>query len=119
MADQAPGRRENRPTVLTIGHSTRTLEDFRHALRSHGVTRVVDVRAFPRSRRNPQFNVETLPESLAPSGIGYLHVPGLGGRRHPQPGSPNAGWRSASFRAYADYMQRPEFAASLETLVGL
>lgn len=81
------------------------------------MTQVVDVRAFPRSRRNPQFNLETLPGSLATAGIGYVHLPGLGGRRQETHDSPNAGWRHASFRAYADYMRTPEFQANLEMVV--
>jgi uncharacterized protein (DUF488 family) len=102
------------PTVLTIGHSTRTIEEFLRLLRAHGVTCVLDVRSVPRSRRNPQFNRDALPASLKTVGIGYIHLAGLGGLRRPKPDSINAGWKNASFRGYADYMQTPEFEASLQ-----
>jgi hypothetical protein len=107
------------PIVLTIGHSTRPLEEFIALLQAHGATCVVDVRTVPRSRHNPQFNKTTLPRSLKKAGLGYVHMPGLGGLRHAKRDSPNAGWRNASFRGYADYMQTPEFAQSLEELIRL
>jgi uncharacterized protein (DUF488 family) len=103
--------------VLTIGHSTRPIEEFLALLRSHGVSRLVDVRTVPRSRHNPQFNIESLPASLAAAGIGYEHVQGLGGFRRTTPGSPNGGWRNASFRGYADYMQSEDFAENLARLI--
>jgi uncharacterized protein (DUF488 family) len=106
-------------TIYTIGHSTRSFEEFLHLLRAHGVQQVVDVRTVPRSRRNPQFNRETLPETLAEAGIAYAHLPELGGLRKPRPDSTNDAWENASFRGYADYMQTPEFAAGLEHLLGL
>ncbi|MCC6713895.1 MAG: DUF488 domain-containing protein [Gammaproteobacteria bacterium] len=105
--------------ALTVGHSTRQLEAFLELLRTHGVTCVVDVRTIPRSRHNPQFNRETLPDALAPSGIRYRHMPGLGGLRHARPDSRNAAWRNASFRGFADYMQTREFADNLDTLIEL
>jgi uncharacterized protein DUF488 len=89
------------PVVLTIGHSTRSLEEFITLLTTHRVTRVVDVRTVPRSRRNPQFNKTSLPESLEKAGLGYVHLSGLGGLRHASPDSINLGWRNASFRGYA------------------
>ena len=107
------------PRVMTIGHSTRTLEEFIRLLQAHGATCVVDVRTVPRSRHNPQFNKDSLPRSLKKAGLGYVHTPGLGGLRHAKRDSPNVGWRNASFRGYADYMQTPEFAQSLEELIGL
>ena len=107
------------PVVLTIGHSTRPLESFIQLLQSHGVKRVVDVRTVPRSRRNPQFNHETLPESLTKARIRYTHLQELGGLRHSRPDSPNTGWRNSSFRGFADYMQTPEFAAGLAKLMKL
>lgn len=107
------------PLVLTIGHSTRSIEGFVDLLRAHGVKRLVDVRTVPRSRRNPQFNREALPEPLDAAGIRYVHMPGLGGLRHPRRDSVNTGWRNASFRGYADYLQTPEFAANLDELVKL
>src|SRR5690242_337775 len=101
------------PVVLTIGHSTHPLEEFVGLLRAHGVTRVVDVRTVPRSLHNPQFNKTSLSKSLASAGIGYVHMPGLGGLRRARPDSVNMGWRNPSFRGYADYMQTPEFSQSL------
>ena len=105
--------------VLTIGHSTRTLEEFIGLLQAHGVTCVVDVRTAPRSRHNPQFNKDSLPGSLKKAGVGYTHIPGLGGLRHAKGDSLNVGLRHASFRGYADYMQTPEFEQSLEELIRL
>jgi len=110
---------EPSPIVLTIGHSTRTLEEFIGLLQAHGATRVVDVRTVPRSRHNPQFNKASLPRALKKSGLGYVHLSGLGGLRHAKRDSLNVGWRNASFRGYADYMQTPEFEQSLEELIGL
>ena len=82
------------PLILTIGHSTRSLEAFTDLLWANSVTRVVDVRTVPRSRHNPQFNRETLPDVLRTFGIDYIHMPGLGGLRHPQANSPNlTNWR--------------------------
>ncbi len=86
-------------------------------LAAHGVKRVVDVRTIPRSRTNPQFNRESLAESLAGAGIGYAHMAELGGLRHSRKDSMNTGWRNASFRGYADYMQTPEFEAAIESLI--
>ena len=107
------------PAVLTIGHSTRTLDTFLEMLRAHGVKHLVDVRTIPRSRHNPQFNRETLPEALRLNGIAYSHMAALGGLRHARPDSPNTGWHNASFRGFADYMQTPEFEAGLEQLMQL
>jgi uncharacterized protein (DUF488 family) len=103
--------------VLTIGHSTRTLEEFIGLLQVHGVTCVVDVRTVPRSRHNPQFNKTSLPRALKKAGLAYVHMPGLGGLRHAKSDSINVGWHNASFRGYADYMQTPEFARSLDELI--
>jgi uncharacterized protein (DUF488 family) len=105
--------------VLTIGHSTRTLETFLHLLQAHGVTRLVDVRTIPRSKHNPQFNQETLPDALHAAGISYQHVAGLGGLRQTRHDSPNQGWRNLSFRGYADYMQTPEFKENLQVLIDM
>ena len=107
------------PIVLTIGHSTRTLEEFIGLLQAHGATRVVDVRTVPRSRHNPQFDKAALPRALKKAGLGYVHLPGLGGLRHAKRDSLNVGWRNASFRGYADYMQTPGFEQSLEELIRL
>ena len=103
--------------VFTVGHSTRTITAFIRLLRAHGVQRVIDVRTMPRSRHNPQFNRDRLSPALHRARIDYRHVPGLGGLRHARRDSLNTGWRNASFRGYADYMQTPEFAASLERCI--
>jgi uncharacterized protein (DUF488 family) len=107
------------PIVLTIGHSTRTLEEIICLLQAHEVRRVVDVRTVPRSWHNPQFNKTSLPGSLEKAGLGYRHMPGLGGLRRAARDSINMGWRNVSFRGYADYMQTPEFDKSLEELIRL
>jgi uncharacterized protein (DUF488 family) len=107
------------PVVLTIGHSNRPIDEFIGLLQAHGVTRVVDVRSVPRSSHNPQFNKGTLPGSLKMAGLSYLHMPGLGGLRHAKRDSINIGWRNASFRGYADYMQTPEFEENLNELIQL
>jgi uncharacterized protein (DUF488 family) len=105
-----------RQAVFTIGHSTRSVQDFISLLLAHHIGLVVDVRTVPRSRRNPQFNRETLPQSLQAAEIGYEHNAALGGFRRPSAHSSNAGWRNASFRGYADYMQTAAFAAAIESL---
>lgn len=103
--------------VLTLGHSTRPLDEFVALLQGHHVARLIDVRTVPRSRHNPQFNRETLPDSLKTYGIAYSHFPGLGGLRPKRKDSINMAWRNASFRAYADYMQTDEFARSLDEML--
>jgi uncharacterized protein (DUF488 family) len=105
--------------MLTIGHSTHPIEEFMRMLAAHGVETLVDVRTIPRSRHNPQFNREALPESLRAAGIEYVHMQGLGGLRHARRDSVNTGWRNLSFRGFADYMQTPEFAAALRQLIEL
>src|ERR1700731_2712059 len=107
------------PAVLTIGHSNRTWKDFRDLLRAHRVKRVIDVRSIPRSRHNPQFNRATLSKKLRAARIGYVHLRKLGGLRHARRDSPNMGWRNASFRGFADYMQTSEFEAGLHRLLKL
>jgi uncharacterized protein (DUF488 family) len=104
-------------TILTIGHSTHMLDTFINLLQTHGVKHLIDVRTVPRSRRNPQFNKDTLPDSLNNAGIRYTHVSGLGGLRRPHPDSPNTGWRNLSFRGFADYMQTQEFEKNLLSLI--
>ncbi len=104
-------------SIFTIGHSTAPLDQFVALLEGRGIRAVVDIRTVPRSRRNPQFNRETLPESLQAAAIGYLHAPRLGGLRRPRPDSPNGAWRNASFRGFADYMQGPEFAQGMDELI--
>ncbi len=105
--------------ILTIGHSTRPIDEFIELLRQHGVERLVDIRTIPRSRRNPQFNSEALAKSLEDKGIGYVHLKELGGLRHPRPDSINTGWRNDGFRGYADYMQTAEFDEALRRLLEL
>ncbi len=103
--------------IFTIGHSTRSIDDFAAILLSHGVDLVVDVRTIPRSRHNPQYNSDALAAALHNHGIGYRHMPELGGLRHAKKDSVNAGWHNASFRGFADYMQTGEFRKGLEDLV--
>src|SRR5438105_1939464 len=105
--------------VFTIGHSTRTWKAFLELLRAYQIKRVIDVRSIPRSRRNPQFNQETLSAKLRSAKIGYVHLAKLGGLRRARRDSPNMGWRNASFRGFADYMQTPDFDAGLERLIKL
>jgi uncharacterized protein (DUF488 family) len=100
-------------TVFTIGHSTRTLEEFTEMLQIYGVTLLIDVRTAPHSRHNPQFNKEALPDHLKPLGIKYVHLPEIGGLRHPKANSTNLGLQNLSFRGYADYMQTKEFTDAL------
>jgi uncharacterized protein (DUF488 family) len=108
---------DSEPVVLTVGHSTRPLAQFIALLQAHSVARLIDIRTVPRSRHNPQFNRDTLPAALAAESIAYEHVAGLGGLRRSRPGSVNTGWRNASFRGYADYMQTDEFAEHLADLI--
>lgn len=108
-----------RLVVLTVGHSNRGIGEFVDILKAHGVERVVDVRSIPRSRAVPQFNKEALARALRGRRIGYVHLKKLGGRRHSRKESINTGWRNASFRGYADYMQTEEFAKGLERLIKL
>ena len=102
------------PTAYTVGHSTRTLDELVEMLTAHGVQGVADVRRFAGSRRLPHFNAEHLAAELPTRGLAYVPCPLLGGRRSPNHDSPNLGWRNASFRAYADYMQTDAFARGLE-----
>jgi uncharacterized protein (DUF488 family) len=105
--------------VSTVGHSTHPIDEFMRILQAHGIRRLVDVRTIPKSRHNPQFEREALTRSLAAAGIEYTHLPGLGGLRHARQDSTNNGWRNASFRGYADYMQTPEFAQNLDRLLAM
>jgi uncharacterized protein (DUF488 family) len=105
--------------VFTVGHSTRAIDEFIEILKSHGVKRVIDIRTIPRSRHNPQFNREALGPSLRAAGIDYSHLKKLGGLRRASLDSINQGWRNASFRGFADYMQTPEFDGGLERAIKL
>ncbi len=105
--------------VMTVGHSTRTLDDFVALLRAHGVKRVIDVRTIPRSRHNPHFDRRSLAARLRSARLHYRHFEALGGLRHPHQDSPNTAWRNASFRGFADYMQTRAFREALERLIRL
>jgi uncharacterized protein (DUF488 family) len=117
-AEPLRAARQRPPTVvLTVGHSMRLQEDFIALLQAHAVKRLVDVRSIPRSRHNPQFNRDRIASALRRAGISYLHMKDLGGLRHPRPDSPNTGWRNASFRGFAEFMQTRSFAAGLRKLM--
>jgi len=103
--------------IWTIGHSTRSLEEFTGLLHGERIQLVADVRRYPASRMHPHFNAEALSRSLADLGLRYEGYPELGGRRTPQPGSSNTRWRNASFRGYADYMETPDFEGALARLM--
>ena len=106
------------PSILwTIGHSTRPVDEFMTLLKAHRIRQLVDVRTIPRSRHNPQFSEENLSKSLKQDGLGYIHMPQLGGLRKPKKDSINTGWRNASFRGYADYIQTEEFRRALDELM--
>ena len=105
--------------LFTVGHSTRSIEQFVELLQSNGVKQLLDIRTIPKSRRNPQFNTDSLARSLIQSGIDYVHLKSLGGLRRPHKNSVNDGWRNASFRGYADYMQTPEFGAAIGQVIHL
>jgi uncharacterized protein (DUF488 family) len=102
--------------VHTIGHSTRTVDELARLLRGANVEILADIRTMPRSRRNPQFNTDTLPQALQQHGLRYAHLAALGGLRRARKDSPNAAWRNASFRGYADYMGTAEFEQGLASL---
>lgn len=105
--------------VWTIGHSTRTLEEFLAMLTENEIKILADVRRFPGSRKYPHFNAEALDNSFAKAGIEYVPMPELGGRRRPRPDSKNTVWRNESFRGYADYMETEEFKEAIKQLVKL
>ena len=107
-------------TLYTIGHSTRTIDELIETLRAHGIQTLVDIRAFPASRRLPQFNRESLEKALPEAGIGYVWMKALGGyRKKMLAESPNVGLRNQSFRNYADYMLTAEFEEAVAKLVDL
>jgi len=109
--------RESGPRIWTIGHSTRSADDFVALLRGAGITGLADVRTIPKSRRHPHFAREALDARLALEGVEYRHFAALGGLRKPRPDSPNSAWRNESFRGYADYMQTPEFSRAVDELL--
>ena len=108
---------DNQLKLWTIGHSTRSIDEFIEALKSFEIQTLADVRSFPGSRRCPQFNKENLRASLAEAGIGYLHLPDLGGRRRAKPDSLNMAWQSITFRGYADYMETEAFQKGIARLL--
>ncbi len=107
------------PRIWTIGHSTRSREDFLFLLEANGIKLLADVRLLPGSKRYPHFNREALAESLVSRQITYEHFPELGGRRKARPDSPNTAWRNLSFRGYADHMETPEFQHGVARLLDL
>jgi uncharacterized protein (DUF488 family) len=106
-------------TIFTIGHSTRPFDKFNELLNSFHIEMVADVRTIPKSRHNPQFNMDELKGRLKAYGMGYIHMAGLGGLRHTNVDSINTGWKNLSFRGYADYMQGPDFKNALEQLIAI
>lgn len=102
--------------MWTIGHSTRSLEEFLAMLHSFNIELIADIRSYPGSRKFPQFNKESLGISLPENKIQYVHIKELGGRRKPDPGSKNTAWQQVAFRGYADYMETPAFKAGIRTL---
>jgi len=104
-------------TVWTIGHSTREIGEFVVLLEENQIEVLADVRRYPGSRRHPQFGQAQLAQTLRDSGIEYVHMPELGGRRPARPNSVNTAWRNAAFRGYADYMETAEFAKAIENLI--
>src|SRR5882757_4806126 len=119
MSEHSPPRAAHWPegAIFTLGHSTLPIERFVALLRAYGIERLADIRTVPRSRHNPQFNDTALAGTLAAEHLEYIPMQVLGGLRHARKDSPNAGWRNASFRGYADYMQTEEFQAALDRLI--
>lgn len=113
----ADGRASSTQPLWTIGHSTRSLEELIGLLKAQAIVLLLDVRITPYSRRCPQFNTDSLKKPLEAAGLRYRHLPALGGRRQSLPDSINRGWKNASFRGYADYMQTAEFWKGLEELM--
>lgn len=107
----------NAVTIWTIGHSTLPIAPFLDHLSTHGITALANVRRFPASRRHPQFNRDQLAQTLERAGMTYAWFEDLGGRRTPRPDSPHTGWRNASFRGYADYLDTTAAHAALDRLL--
>ena len=105
--------------IYTIGHSTRSLQEFIQILKAYNISQLVDVRSIPKSHHTPQFNKEELEKDLPAQNITYHHLDLLGGRRHTTKKSINTGWHNASFRGYADYMQTPNFQTGIDQLIAL
>lgn len=105
--------------IWTIGHSTRSAEEFLALLGANRIEALADVRRFPGSRKYPHFGADVLRRQMADAGIDYEPFLELGGRRKVLPDSPNTAWRSAAFRGYADYMQTDEFVGGAKRLAAL
>lgn len=105
------------PRIFSIGHSTRSIDEFVGLLRENDVAVLVDVRRFPGSKRNPHFGTGSLAATLSEAGVDYVHEPDLGGYRKPRPDSPHKAWQNDGFRAYADHMDTREFRAALDRLI--
>lgn len=103
-------------TLFTIGHSTRTEDEFVNLLLHYEITHVIDVRSIPKSKRYPWFKQEHLQSELLKHNITYLHMPGLGGFRKPKVNSINTYWKNKGFRGFADYMQTEDFELNLKKL---
>jgi uncharacterized protein (DUF488 family) len=110
---------QNKPVIMTIGHSTRPFAELVELLHTNRVTMLIDIRTIPRSRTNPQFNSDTLAEMLPNEHIKYEHMPDLGGLRHANASSLNTVWQNASFRGYADYMETDPFREAILKLLQL
>lgn len=110
---------DNGLTIWTVGHSTRSSEEFNEILLGHQIEALVDVRSFPGSRRYPHFNKAELSRQLDSLGLIYMHLPALGGRRHAMMNSKNTALHNSSFRAYADHMESQEFKKGTESLLEL
>jgi uncharacterized protein (DUF488 family) len=117
VLDDADTVTMNALSIWTVGHSTRTIEEFIDLLRHHQIETLVDVRHFPGSRKFPHFSKGALHDALVTAGIRYEHLVELGGRRPVHPDSHNVAWRNASFRGYADYMETDPFRGGVERLL--
>jgi uncharacterized protein (DUF488 family) len=104
-------------TIWTIGHSNRSIDAFTELLQAHRIELLADIRRYPGSRSQPQFNETPLAESLRGAGIEYVLMSALGGRRRPRTDSQNMAWRSDQFRGYADYMETGEFLGAIGELL--
>ena len=117
LQDRPSRDRQTDLTIWTVGHSTRSIDEFIRVLASLQIKTLIDVRTSPGSRLHPQFNKEQLKASLAKVGVDYHHLPSLGGRRRVKPDSRNTAWRNASFRGYADHMESEEFQEGISKLL--
>jgi uncharacterized protein (DUF488 family) len=111
--------KEHQLTFFTIGHSTRTIDEFIELIKTYSISLLIDVRTIPRSRHNPQFNKEILLNTLKTHSIKYIHIPEIGGLRRPKHDSINLAWKNIGFRGYADYMQTQEFTDNLLKILAL